>query len=82
MDWHVLSSVLGNETQGTNLSSVYAGDFSRCVIGMRPDLDIRVLNERYADLGQIGLWSYTRFSIRFAHPVELRAHHRASHHLT
>lgn len=64
------SALASNETQGTGtaLSSLYLGDFGRCVIGMRCDLDVTVLTERYADLGQIGLWSYMRFSIRFAHP--------------
>jgi len=64
------SALLSNETQGTgtSLSSLYLGDFSRCIIGLRVDLDVTVLNERYADLGQIGLWSYARFSIRYAHP--------------
>jgi HK97 family phage major capsid protein len=64
------SALASNETQGTgtNLSSLYIGDFSRCIIGMRVALDVTVLTERYADLGQIGLWSYLRMSIRFAHP--------------
>ena len=58
------------ETQGTSsaASSLFVGDFSRMVIGMRVDLDVRVLNERYADSGQIGIWSYMRFSIRTTHP--------------
>jgi HK97 family phage major capsid protein len=68
--WVFSSTVLGNETHGTgsNLSSFFVGDWSKIVIGMRVDLDVTVLKERYADVGQIGLWSYMRFSIRAVHP--------------
>jgi HK97 family phage major capsid protein len=58
----------GAAETGGALSSMFVGDFRRVVIGMRVDVDVRVLNERYADQGQIGLWSYCRFSIRTTHP--------------
>lgn len=68
--WLYSTALSATETQGTSsvASSLYAGDWSRMVIGMRVDLDVKVLNERYADVNQIGLLSYMRFSIRTTHP--------------
>jgi len=53
------TAIVSNETHGTgtNLSSFYAGDFHRMIIGMRVDLQVDVLRERYADQGQIGFVS-------------------------
>jgi HK97 family phage major capsid protein len=54
---------------GGAYSSVYCGPFGRfCYVGMHLDLQTRVLKERYIDSGEIGLFSYCRYSIRFAHP--------------
>jgi HK97 family phage major capsid protein len=68
--WLYSTALASNEAlgTGTNLSSLYMGDWSRMIIGMRVDLDVRVLTERYADFNQIGLLSYMRFSIRTTHP--------------
>jgi HK97 family phage major capsid protein len=55
------------ETGGT-MSSLWAGDWSRVYVGIRIDLDITVLDQLYASVGAIGLWSYMRFSIRTVHP--------------
>jgi HK97 family phage major capsid protein len=64
------STLLTDEAQGTgtNLTSIYMGDWARMIVGMRVDLQVTVLRERYADIGQIGLWSYIRFSVRTTHP--------------
>jgi HK97 family phage major capsid protein len=55
------------ETGGA-LSSAFVGDFSNVVLGMRVELQVDVLKERYADQGQIGLVSYLRFCPRVVHP--------------
>lgn len=56
------------QTGGT-MTSLYCGPWSRfAYVGMRLDLTTQVLKERYADSGQIGLFSYCRYSIRYAHP--------------
>jgi HK97 family phage major capsid protein len=64
------TAIVSNETHGTgtNLSSLYAGPWSRMIMGVRTDLDVQVLRERYADQAQIGFVSYMRFSIRTTHP--------------
>jgi HK97 family phage major capsid protein len=68
--WLDSTTLLTNEAQGTgtNLTSVYLGDWKRLILGMRIELQVTVLKERYADLGCYGLWSYMRFSPRVSHP--------------
>ncbi|MGD0067841.1 MAG: phage major capsid protein [Streptosporangiaceae bacterium] len=54
---------------GGSYSSFYVGDWSRfCYIGVHMDLQTTLLKERYIDSGQYGLFSFCRYSIRFAHP--------------
>ena len=71
VEFLVSSALASNETQGTgtNLSSIYIADWSQCVIGIRTELDVQVLRERYADLGSYGLWSYFRMSVRVVRPT-------------
>ncbi|HEX2027726.1 MAG TPA: phage major capsid protein, partial [Nitriliruptorales bacterium] len=44
----------------TDASEVYVGDFSQAVLGVRTDLVITPLRERYADVGQVGLVAWFR----------------------
>lgn len=54
---------------GGSYSSLYAGPFDMFAFnGVRLDMGITVLRERYADQGMIGLWSVYRGSVRYAHP--------------
>lgn len=53
---------------GGSYASIYAGNWSYGMLGVHMDLSSRPLVERYADLGQIGLFSAARYSIRWAHP--------------
>jgi HK97 family phage major capsid protein len=53
---------------GGSYTSLYCGDFSRVVIGMRLDMMTSVLKERYIDQKQYGLFSAVRFSVRWTHP--------------
>lgn len=70
LPWITSTALASNETlgSGTALSSLYVADWSKMIVGIRVDLDVRVLNERYADSNQIGLLSYMRFSVRTSHP--------------
>ena len=54
---------------GGSYGSLYAGNWQRfCYMGVRLDLQTRVLTERYIDSGLVGIFAWMRFSIRFAHP--------------
>ena len=58
-------------TRGTMTSratDVFAGDFSQVLIGQRLGLEIRVLTERYAENGQVGLLAYWRGDVQLARP--------------
>lgn len=62
-----------NETQGTatDCSSIYLGDFSEVLVGIRTDLQVTVLQERYADVGQIGFMAWMRADVAVARPAAL-----------
>lgn len=61
-------------TRGTMTSratDVFAGDFSQVLIGERLGLEIRILTERYAENGQVGILAYWRGDIQLARPAAL-----------
>ncbi len=62
-----------NETQGTatTASSILMGDFSNVYLGLRSDLTISVLNERYADSGQVGFVVWMRADVVAARPAAI-----------
>lgn len=54
---------------GGSYSSFYMGDWAKyCYVGVHLDLQTQILRERYIDSGEIGLFAFARYSIRFAHP--------------
>jgi HK97 family phage major capsid protein len=57
------------ETQGTanNASSVVLGDFSQLMIGVREEITIRMLDQIYAENGQIALLVHARADMQLAH---------------
>jgi HK97 family phage major capsid protein len=61
------SGTLPAQTGGT-YSSVYLGDWSRYLLGVRLDLQTQILRERYIDSGQIGIFGFARYSTRASHP--------------
>lgn len=65
----VTTSIPINETQGTSnaASSAYVGDYSQCIIGMRANIRLQALVERYADFLQVGLIAYIRADVALAH---------------
>lgn len=53
----------------TNVATdVFAGKFDEMLVGQRMELEIRVLNERYAELGQVSVVALWRGDIGFSHP--------------
>lgn len=58
-----------NETQGTSsdASSIIYGDFSQLMIGMREDVNIRVLSEAFSGVGQIAILVHARADVQLAH---------------
>ena len=56
------------QTGGT-MTSLYSGPWSRfAYVGWRAELRTQILRERYIDSGELALFSYVRFSVRYAHP--------------
>lgn len=60
-----------NEVQGTSTecSSIFLGDFSEVLIGTRTELQISVLQERFAEVGQIGFIAWLRADVALARPA-------------
>jgi HK97 family phage major capsid protein len=52
---------------GTNESTIYAGDFSKLMIGLRSDVRVEVLKERYADNLQYGFLIHARYDVVASH---------------
>jgi predicted phage gp36 major capsid-like protein len=54
---------------GGTMSSIYAGPWDQfAYLGVHLALESRVLTERYADVGQVGLFTWLRGSIRYGNP--------------
>ena len=73
----LVSNVIPSYTRGTMTSratDVFAGDFSQVLIGQRMDVTLRVLTERYAENGQVGLLAYWRGDVQVARPAALAAY--------
>lgn len=62
-----------NETQGnaTNASTILLGDFAQVMIGVRTALQVSVLDQRYAELGQVGMVAWLRADVQIARPAAL-----------
>lgn len=71
----VSNQIPNNLTVGTSTdcSEAYVGDWSSVLIGVRPNIGIRlrVLQERYADNLQIGLLAWLRADVALAHPEHM-----------
>jgi HK97 family phage major capsid protein len=55
-------------TSTTNMTDVFAGDFSQLIIGQRLGFTVQTLTERYAELGQIGIIAHWRGDIGLTRP--------------
>ena len=59
----------GVAQSGGSYGSLYCSPWDQfCMIGWRLELRTRVLVERYIDSGELALFSYCRFSVRYTHP--------------
>ncbi len=58
-----------DETQGTavDASSVIIGNFSNVMLGVRDNLRIMMLNERYADTLEVGFIAHMRLDVQLQH---------------
>lgn len=67
------TSIPVNETQGTSTdcTSIFLGDFTEVMIGLRTDLQITMLAERYAELGQVGFVAWMRADVALARPAAI-----------
>ncbi|MDJ0360692.1 phage major capsid protein [Rhodococcus sp. H29-C3] len=67
----VSSVVPNNVLAGTSTDSSYliTGDFSQLFIGVRSQFSIKVLDERYADTGQIAFLASSRWDVAVAQPL-------------
>jgi HK97 family phage major capsid protein len=67
MQW-LTSNAIASATQGTTTtaSDVFCGDWSQVLLGQRLGVEIRVLTERYAELGQVGILAYSRNDVQLA----------------
>lgn len=53
---------------GTNETTIYAGDFSKLMIGLRSGIRVEVLKERYASNLQYGFLIHARYDVVASHP--------------
>ncbi len=68
---YMTNQIPSNMTVGTsvtNMSDVFAGDWTQLLIGQRLDFQIQILQERYAELGSIGIVATWRGDIQPARP--------------
>jgi HK97 family phage major capsid protein len=67
----VTNQIPNNLTVGTSTdcTEVYVGDWPEALVGMRSSIQLRVLTERYADVGQIALRAMLRADVQLAHPA-------------
>jgi HK97 family phage major capsid protein len=63
------SQILTTETQGTSslASSIYMGQFDQLLLGIRSEIQIQVLDQRYVDLWQTGFIAVMRLDVALAH---------------
>ncbi|UKA64842.1 phage major capsid protein [Arthrobacter sp. FW306-04-A] len=66
LPFYVSKQVQQGMTQGTltTAADVFLGDFTELLVGQRLDISVQVLQERYAELGQIGIVATWRGDIQ------------------
>jgi len=75
--WFSTAQIPASFTQGTsttNMSDVFAGDWTLLLIGQRLDFTVQTLVERYAELGQIGIIAHWRGDIGLTRPRAFSVH--------
>lgn len=69
------TSVPGNLTvgaSGANCSDFWVADFSQIIVGVRAQLEVRVLRELFAGTGEIGVLAGLRFDVECVRPAGLQ----------
>ena len=61
------SSIQVDAGSGNDESNIYVGNFANLMIGMRNDIRVEVLRERFADTHQYAFVAHMRFDIAIAH---------------
>ena len=61
------TSIAADGGSGSNESTIYVGNFSNLMIGMRNDIRIEIARERFADNHQYGFYAHMRFDVAVAH---------------
>jgi HK97 family phage major capsid protein len=67
---YVTNQIPSGMTQGTGtlMSDLFVGDFRQLLVGMRMDISVQFLTERYAELGQLALLATARVDVALARP--------------
>ena len=76
LPWMTTNSI-PSYTRGTmsnRATDVFCGDWSQLLVGQRLGLQLRVLTERYAELGQVGLLAFWRGDVAVARPTAFAAY--------
>jgi HK97 family phage major capsid protein len=68
-----IAETLGTATTANSLSF---GDFRYLFIGIRDEVQIVVLKERYADHGQVGFLVWVRADVQLAHEARVQPSER------
>jgi HK97 family phage major capsid protein len=58
-------------TMSNRATDLFVGDWSQVLVGERLSMDVRILTERYAELGQVGILSYWRGDVQVARPAAM-----------
>jgi HK97 family phage major capsid protein len=70
----VTTAVPNNMVQGTSgatTSGVILGDFGEVFVGMRTEMRVSVLQERFAELGQVGFVLWLRADVAVPRPAAM-----------
>ena len=71
------TSIASNGGSGSNESTIYVGNFSNLMIGMRNDIRIEIARERFTDNHQYGFYAHMRFDVAVAHVIWIIAKRKA-----
>jgi HK97 family phage major capsid protein len=70
LDRLVTNQVPNNNTQGSasTASDAYVGQWDQLLVGIRTQVSIRSLQEKFVDTGELGFFAYLRADVQLAHP--------------
>jgi HK97 family phage major capsid protein len=77
IDKYVTNQIPSGFTQGTGtlMSDLFVGDFTQLLVGQRLDLTVKVLDQRYAELGQTAVLCSWRGDVQVARPRAFAVYH-------